>query len=460
MSGSGDPDGAADGARSTNHDQQTVAVGGGGPVLVQRFRVAVTAGPDLGLDHTSSSDKVVVGTHSSCDLVLTDRAVSRFHVELRVDPRRGLVARDLGSSNGTTVDGVPVFEAPLRPGAVLAIGQSRLRLDVGLDRVVVPVSARDRFGLLVGGSQAIRAIFAVLERAAASDATVLINGETGTGKSLAAESIHAESARKDGAFVVVDCGALPPALIESELFGHERGAFTGAERARPGALEEAHGGTLFLDEIGELALDLQPKLLRVLEARQSKRLGSNKSVPADVRLIAATNRNLREEVNRGRFRSDLYYRLAVLEVTMPPLRDHPEDLRALVEGHFAARDRLADADRAGLRSDDFVRDLARHAWPGNIRELRNYLERCLAMQTPVPLGGEVAGPVDSPVDGRLPHAAARERWNAWCERRYLAELLARHGGNVSAAAREAGISRAHIYRLVAQYQLRRADTEA
>ena len=455
MPSEGDRDGTSDPAISTNHEHATAAAGSASaPLLVQRFRVAVTAGPDQGLDHTSSSDKVIVGTHGSCDLLLTDRAVSRFHLELRVDPRRGLIVRDLGSSNGTTVDGVPVIEAPLRASTVLAIGQSRLRLDVGPDRIVVPVSTRDRFGTLVGASAAIRAIFAVLERAAASDATVLITGETGTGKSVTAESIHSESARRDGPFVVVDCGALPAALLESELFGHDKGAFTGADKARAGALEEAHGGTLFLDEIGELALDLQPKLLRVLESKQTKRLGSNKYVPADVRLIAATNRNLREEVNRGRFRADLYYRLAVLELTMPPLRDHPEDLRALVDGHFEARGQIEEAKRVGLLSDDFLHDLERHSWPGNIRELRNYLERCLAMQGQVPLGAEPANPSEVPVDSRLSHAAAREHWNGWCERRYLTELLARNGGNVTSAAREAGISRAHIYRLLTQYRLR------
>jgi two-component system response regulator GlrR len=455
----GDPDaGLSEIATPTPHEPATLATGGGAaPLLVQRFRVAVIAGPDLGLDYTSRGHKVIVGTHGSCDVLLTDRAVSRFHLELRADPQRGLLLRDLGSSNGTTVDGVGVIEAPLRGGAVVAVGQSRLRVDLGPDRFTVAVSTRSRFGLLLGSSPEIRATFAVLERAAASDATVLLAGETGTGKSVAAESIHSESARRDHPFVVVDCGALPATLLESELFGHERGAFTGADRARPGALEEAHGGTLFLDEIGELALDLQPKLLRVLETRQTKRVGSNKYVPADVRLIAATNRNLREEVNRGRFRADLYYRLAVLEIAMPALRDHPEDLPALVEAFYASRGRLDDAERAGLRSPDFHRELTRHAWPGNIRELGNYLERCLAMQAPVPIGGASASgdsASDGPVDGRLPHAAARERWNAWCERRYLTELLARHAGSVSAAAREAGLSRAHMYRLIAQYQLR------
>jgi transcriptional regulator with PAS, ATPase and Fis domain len=455
MGPDGEPEGAIDEATVTPHEHATLAVGGdAGPLLVRRFRVAVLAGADLGIDHTSRSDKVVVGTHRSCDVLLTDRAVSRFHLELRADPQRGLIVRDLGSSNGTAVDGVPVFEAPLRSGAVLTLGRTRLRVDLGPDRVSVPVSSRSQFGLLIGSSPAIRAIFAVLERAAASDATVLITGETGTGKSVAAESIHVESERRDRPFVVVDCGALPANLLESELFGHERGAFTGAERARAGALEDAHGGTLFLDEIGELAVELQPKLLRVLETRQTKRLGSNKYVPADVRLIAATNRNLREEVNRGRFRADLYYRLAVLELGMPALRDHAEDLPALAEAFYASRMRLEDADRAGLRSPEFHRELTRHAWPGNIRELGNYLERCLAMQAPVPLTSDANAPNEGPIDGRLPHAAARERWNAWCEQRYLTELLARHGGSVSAAAREAGLSRAHIYRLIAQYRLR------
>ncbi len=297
---------------------------------VQGYRLAVTAGPDASASFAPTSAKTVVGSGEAAELRLADPTVSRFHAEL--EAHDGAVRiRDLGSRNGLFVDGVRIFDAALHNGAVISLGQTRVVFTLDAEPVRVPISARDRFGVMVGRSLAMRRAFSVLERAAASEATVLLGGETGTGKEAAAESIHRESQRRDGPFVVVDCGAVPANLLESELFGHEKGAFTGADRARSGAFEEASGGTLFLDEIGELESDLQPKLLRVLEKREIKRVGSSKYAPVDVRIVAATNRNLRVEVNDKRFRSDLYYRLAVIEVTLPPLRERAEDLPPLVE---------------------------------------------------------------------------------------------------------------------------------
>ena len=303
---------------------------------------------------------------------------------------------------------------------------------------------------MVGRSFAMRRAFSLLERAAASNATVLLGGETGTGKEAAAESIHRESARRDGPFIVVDCGAIPGNLLESELFGHEKGAFTGADRARVGAFEEANGGTLFLDEIGELDPELQPKLLRVLEKKEVKPVGTSKYVPVDVRIIAATNRDLRAEVNAKTFRSDLFYRLAVVEVPLPALRERVEDLPLLVNAILDRLGATSPAEAALVRTSDFQQTIARHSWPGNVRELRNYVERCLALAEQAPLDAQAIPDASAPIaiDTKQTLKVARDRWTSVFEKAYLEKLLAEHGGNVSAASRAAGVDRIHFYRLL------------
>ncbi len=428
--------------------------------LVPPFRLRVTSGADAGKVVTARTTRLVIGTHESADVVLTDRTVSRFHSELFLRDGRVMV-RDLGSRNGTVVNGVSVVEAFVRPGMTLTLGKSELGFDLGADKIQIPLAERDVFGSLVGGSMAMRAAFALLERAAASEATVLLGGETGTGKEAAAESIHDAGARSGGPFVVVDCGAVPPELMESELFGHERGAFTGAVAPRAGAFEVAAGGTVFLDEIGELGLELQPKLLRALEKREFKRVGSAKWQPTDVRVIAATHRNLREEVNAKTFRADLYYRLAVLEVRLPALRERREDVPALVEHLLTGLGAAERPEAALLRTPECRADMARHAWPGNVRELRNYVERCLAFQAPAPLteaagaaGGASAALAEPDVAADLPLREARDGWTRDFERRYLAALLARHANNVTAAARAAGVDRKYLYRLLWKHDLR------
>ena len=423
-----------------------------GHALVRQFVLRVLVGPDAGVLYPSAKERTVVGTHQSADLVLSDRACSRFHCEIDVSGGRAIV-RDLGSSNGTLIDAVAVLTAPLNDRAVLALGRTQLRFELSPGHVRLPLSERTRFGRMRGQSAAIRAVFWVLERAARSDATVLLQGETGTGKDLAAESIHLESARSGGPFVVVDCSAIPAALLESELFGHERGAFTGATGARAGAFEAASGGTLFLDEVGELELELQPKLLRVVETRQVRRLGSQRPLPVDVRLVAATNRNLRVEVNAGRFRSDLYYRLAVVEAVQPPLRERLEDLPLLADAILEGLGARPDAAEA-LRQPKFQASLARHDWPGNVRELKNYLERCLVLQEEMPLRDAPMEPGPPAIDANRPLREQRERWLRYFERRYLEELLQLHGGNVTAAARAAGMDRIHMYRLLGRAGLR------
>jgi transcriptional regulator with PAS, ATPase and Fis domain len=419
--------------------------------LVQQFRLRVIDGPDAGRVFASRSERSVIGTHESADLVLSDATVSRFHCEIVIGEGPPLL-RDLGSRNGTGVGDTSVLVGHLRDGAMLAVGRTRIRFELTSDHVKVPVSDRERFGSMRGVSRDMRVVFAQLERAARSDVTVLLTGETGTGKDVAAESIHRESARAGGPFVVVDCGSIPGPLLESELFGHERGAFTGADRSRPGAFELADGGTLFLDELGELGLELQPKLLRALEDRSVQRVGSGVRAQVDVRLVAATNRNLRTEVNAHRFRSDLYYRLAVMEVTLPPLRQRPQDIPGLVEALLEGMD--ADPSIiATLVSGTFVGALGQHSWPGNVRELRNYLERCVAMEQPMPLGATDDGGPPT-VDVREPYKEARDRWLRHFERRYLEEQLRLHGNNVSAVARASRVDRIHLYRMLSRCGLR------
>jgi two-component system, NtrC family, response regulator GlrR len=324
---------------------------------------------------------------------------------------------------------------------------------------------RNRFGGLVGQSSAMRAAYSVLEQAAASEVTVLIQGDTGTGKEACAEAIHRQSRRRHGPFVVVDCGSLSPQLLESELFGHERGSFTGAVAGRKGAFEAANGGTIFLDEIGELGVDLQPKLLRALERKEIKPVGSNAYRPVDVRVLAATNRDLVQEVAARRFRSDLYFRLAVLIVRLPALRERLEDLPLLIEHMLEILGATDDPYAQRLRSEAFIAELRRHPWRGNVRELRNHIERCLVThdeQSPPPPSGETERGDEMrrefQVDLSLPFKAARERCVNELERRYLAALLEKQGNRVSAAARVAGVDRIYFYRLLRKHGLRSRES--
>ncbi|MEJ7600057.1 MAG: sigma 54-interacting transcriptional regulator [Kofleriaceae bacterium] len=423
---------------------------------IQLFRIQVLEGPDRGATFTSVGERAVIGTADGVDLRLTDTSVSRFHCEVEA-AATGLIVRDLGSTNGTRAGSIQVIEAVIGDDEELAIGRNRLRISIGKARGRIELSSSERFGLLVGRSPEMRQVFAQLAAVAPSPATVLLFGETGTGKELAAESIHAASPRAEAPFVVVDCGALPAALLESELFGHERGAFTGAVDRRTGAFEAATGGTVFLDEIGELGLELQPKLLRVLEKREVKRLGSNVTTPIDIRIVAATHRDLRALVNQKRFRADLYYRLAVVPITLPALRTRPADLPLLVEALLAALGSTDLRISELFRSSDFLAELEGHGWPGNVRELRNYLERSLALRRPAALepGNDAAGSA-APIEiaATSTFTAARDQWIGQFERAYLIDLLRRNADNATAAARAAGIDRAYLYRLLWRHGLR------
>ena len=431
------------------------------PGTVRRFRLTIVQGAPAA-SWESSSDRCSIGSHPSNDLAIEDTTVSRFHCEIRVG-QEGVTVRDLGSRNGTSLDGVLVREAFLRSGSLLQLGRVVVSFHVAAERNTLVLSSSTSFGSLVGTSVPMRAAFAWLARVAQSDVTVLLEGETGTGKGAAAESIHRESARRDGPFVVVDCSALPSTLLDSELFGHEKGAFTGADGRRVGAFEEANGGTLFLDEIGELPFDLQPKLLRALEERMVRRIGTNQHKRIDVRILAATNRDLRLEVNDKRFRADLYYRLAVARITLPPLRERPDDIPLVVD-HLLAKMGAPRATIEAFGAPEVGAQLRRGAWPGNIRELRNHVERCLLFQTPLDEAVASPGvapeePKDTPaesaeVDLSVPLIDARRAAAEGFERRYLHALLATYGEKTVKAAGAAGIDRVYLYRLLRKHGLR------
>ncbi len=390
-----------------------------------------------------------IGTHSSNELVLHDPAVSRFHCRL-VHDTAGWRVQDNGSLNGTRLDGVSVRDANLGVQGTLELGDSVLLVRVSEEGGEVPVAHVESFGALLGSGVAMRRLFACLEKVAASEINVLIEGESGTGKELVAAEIVQRGPRADGPFVIVDCGAISPNLVESELFGHVRGAFTGADRDRTGAFETANGGTVFLDEIGELPLALQPKLLRALEAREIRRVGETRARKVDVRVIAATNRDLEREVNKGRFREDLYFRLAVMSVRVPPLRERLEDLSVLIQGFLTS---LGVPSQADLFGPQVLALLSTHDWPGNVRELRNYVERTVVLKETFPAQQRRAQTApDSPLS--MPFKIAKDAVVDAFERSYVTALLEAAGGNVSKAARNGAMDRMYLHRLIQKHGLR------
>ncbi|HVV86291.1 MAG TPA: sigma 54-interacting transcriptional regulator [Kofleriaceae bacterium] len=422
---------------------------GGQPstISVRRCRLEVVAGPDSGTVVELAQPLIVLGRHGA-DLNLTDPKVSGVHCELRLGPE-GYRLRDLGSTNGTHVRGVRVVEGYIVPGATIQLGRSAVTFTALDDTVALPLWSDTRLCGMVGVSAGMRHLFQLVDRFAASDATVLVHGETGTGKELVADAIHQRSPRAHGPFQVLDCSAIPEQLFEDQIFGHEVGSFTGAGRATAGVFEAAHGGTLFLDEIGELPLDVQAKLLRAVETRKIRRIGSTRTMVCDVRIVAATNRDLAAEVNRGSFRADLYYRLAVAKLEVPPLRERMEDLEPLVL-HF-----LSQLEGAGLAPlpADFLERARRHAWPGNVRELRNAVERAVLLPHHPALAeleprDEPAAAAAAAIDLAVPFKVAKQRLVDDFDRRYLEALLATHRGNISAAARTAGIDRMSIYKMM------------
>lgn len=418
-----------------------------------RCQLVVVEGPDMGRAAVLGAAPVVVGAGRDCALVLRDSGVSRRHVQVTaVDGE--FVVEDLGSTNGTHFEGARVTAVRVAAGATLLVGRTSLRVQPEPYGLQVEPSRSNRFGELVGASLVMREVFAVLELAAASDVTVLLEGETGTGKELAARAVHEASGRRRGPFVAVDCGALPAGLVESELLGHVKGAFTGAMAARKGAFARADKGTLFLDELDALPLDLQPRLLRALETRRVRPVGGDSEQDIDVRVVAAAQRDLAGAVAGGALRPDLYYRLSVVRVSLPPLRARREDIEPIVRALLAQRG-LA-AERVG--GPGLSRLLA-HDWPGNVRELRNAVDRAIALapgargfedlRWHVP-GDRSEGP-ELEVRSDLQFAPAKQAVIVAFERRYLRELWSRTGGNLSAAARAADVDRKHLRGLLRKH---------
>ena len=425
-------------------------------LAVPTLTARVVSGPDAGLEATVSCETLTVGTAQGNDLKLTDRTVSGYHLELRrLD--QGLRVDDLDSTNGTWVGAVRIERAVVEPGCQLTIGDSQLVLAGGED-ALVELHESDQFGTLRGASPNMRRMMARVAKAATTEAAVLLIGESGTGKELLAQAIHERSPRREGPFVTVDCGALAPNLVASELFGHERGAFTGADTQRIGAFERAAGGTLFLDEIGDLPADLQSYLLGALERRTLRRVGGRDEIPIDVRIIAATHRDLRAAVNTGTFRLDLYYRLAVASFEVPPLRERASDIPLLVSAFL---EQLAPhLSVSAIAPPEVMARLVQHRWPGNVRELRNLVEAAVALDEPLAIGQPTASD-DAVITGRaldelakLDYREARAQVVTRFERGYLERLLERAEGNVSKAARVGHINRAHLNELLRKHNLR------
>ncbi len=448
--------------------------------------------PTGGQDLHFEKEEITLGAMEDNDVILRDDTVSRYHCKI-VQEDTGYVLVDLRSTNGTFINKVRIREGYLRPGCTISVGQQQLKFNAREEQVEIVPSDSDRCGDLIGRNARMREIYAIMEKISPTNTTVVIEGETGTGKEVVAQSIHNLSPRAKGPLIIFDCGAVPPNLIESELFGHEKGSFTGAVMTRQGLFELADGGTLFLDELGELPIDLQPKLLRALEQREVRRVGAAKSQKVDVRIIAATNRNLETEVREGRFRQDLFYRLSVVRLHLPALRERPDDI-ALLISHFLKTQKYNRTQSGEARikavSPQAMHCLATYEWPGNVRELVNVVERACSFSdseiiqpddlpehvrdararaprpvthdgvSPVYYGGSAPMPaVEAPrpgaelTGGDVTFKDAKERWVSSFERDYIIALLKRHGGNISHAAREADIDRKYFRKLMKKYEI-------
>ncbi|MBK8171832.1 MAG: sigma 54-interacting transcriptional regulator [Sandaracinaceae bacterium] len=474
---------------AVQHTKVTYIDGRPSSITLRRIQLVVMNSKGEPTQHVFDKDTVTIGAVEDNDLVLEDDTVSRNHCRIWLEGDHYMIT-DLQSTNGTFVNRVRIREAFLKPDVTVTLGKTDIQFAPVDERVNIMPSDKQRFGEIIGRNAALREIYTILEKISPTDATVIIDGETGTGKEVVARTVHQQSRRREGPFVVFDCGAVPENLIESELFGHEKGAFTGALATRQGIFEMANGGTVFLDELGELALDLQPRLLRVLEQREVKRVGGSKSTKVDVRVIAATNRDLQKEVKAGRFREDLFYRLNIVRVSLPPLRERKEDIPLLIK-HFLKNgnfNRTREGERKVSQiSREALDKIIAYEWPGNVRELHNVVERAvsfadtdtlevrdlpehvahqraaappIAPRMPEGQVGRASAASDANLvapSGVAPNDAtfkdAKEKWVASFERDYIAQLLKKNNQNISHAAREADIDRKYFRKLMKKYGL-------
>jgi DNA-binding NtrC family response regulator len=412
------------------------------------------------------------------DLVLTDLRMAGLDglAVLRAirsnDPAATVILMTAFATIETAVEAVkegafdylpkPFSADQLRVCVERALEQRRLREENR--RLLEQLTETYRFDNIIGRSLPMLHVFETIKKVARSDANILIVGETGTGKELIARSLHVNSRRASSPFIPVDCASLPENLLESELFGHEKGAFTGAQATRPGLFEFANGGTIFLDEVGDISSNLQAKLLRVLQERQVRRVGSNRIIEVDVRVISATNRDLAQAVAGGGFREDLYYRLNVISIPLPPVRERKGDV-PLIAYHYVARYAASSGKEIKGIAPEAMRLLEAYRWPGNVRELQNVIERAVVLAERDVLRAEdlpehiriraetplSAGPVPT---NELPLKQAKEEWSASFERDYLIHLLKRHDGNISQAAKSAGVDRKTVHRLIKKYGIK------
>ena len=424
-----------------------------GPATLALPAVVVVSGARATPDrYRLERGSCVVGAGSQADLIVDDPEVSRRHVELTLVPEGVLVA-DLGSRNGTFYLGQRVERMTLALGSRLKIGSAELRLEVDPDALTAADDAPSEYRGLRGSSAPMRKLFARLSRLEGSLVNVLIQGESGVGKELIASALHQGSSLAAEPMVTLNCGALPRELVASELFGHNKGAFTGAHADREGAFERADGRTLFLDEIGELPLDVQPMLLRALESGEVTRVGGNAPKRVKVRVIAATDRDLSDEVAAARFREDLYFRLAVVTLEVPPLRDRAADIPLLAAT-------FAKAEGLGALPDDVVAELATRPWPGNVRELKNAVRAFAALgevpdATRARAANDLDGAIALVVDPSRPYAEQKEEIAGRFTRIYLEQVLQEAGGNQTEAARVAGLDRGYFGRLLVKYGIKR-----
>ncbi len=438
------------------------------------FVIEVVSGPDQGKRLTVTGPRVLVGTSPICDLVLVDERVSRRHLALAIQDTT-LRVDDLDSTNGTFANELRIHGVFLRGTETITIGKSLLLVTLAAAEEGETVPRAVSFGGVLGTSAKMQRVYTFARKVAASDIPCTIEGETGTGKEQLAEAIHESSPRARGPFIVFDCTALPGTLMESALFGHEKGSFTGASSTRRGVFEQADGGTLFIDEIGDLDISLQPKLLRAIQRGETQRVGGTGWAKSNVRILAATRRDLDREVQEGRFRDDLFFRLAVARIELPPLRERGGDVELLARAFWASL-----GPSAGPFPPEFLARYRGHSWPGNVRELLNTVVRWQALgelglgeriseDPPASLSGapSLAGTAAAPADDlvqrlireAVPFSKARQLAALDFERRYVRSILESFSGNVTKAAQASGIGRRYFHMLLAKIEGRDVEEE-